>query len=98
MAGTITRGNLPRLLVEGINKVFGQTYTEHPVEWTKILDTETSKKAFELDQMVEGMGLAGVKTEGSDVPLDDFRLHIARLHIGGDQFFHGCHLLLLLVA
>lgn len=73
MAGTITRGNLPRLLVEGINKVFGQTYTEHPVEWTKILDTETSKKAFELDQMVEGMGLAGVKPEGSDVPFDDFR-------------------------
>jgi len=73
MAGTITRGNFPRTLQEGINKVFGQRYSEHKTQWTDILDVENSKKAFELDQQVEGMGLAGVKPEGSDVPFDDFR-------------------------
>lgn len=77
MAGTITRGNIPRLLQEGINKVFGQTYNEHKTEWTDILDVETSKKAFELDQMLEGMGLAAPKPEGSDVAMDDFRQSFA---------------------
>lgn len=68
--GTITTGNIPRLLQDGLNKVFGQTYDEHSTEWDKIFDTSTSKKNFELDQQYEGFGLAPEKPEGQDVEFD----------------------------
>lgn len=73
MAGTITRGNIPRLLQEGIKSVFGNTYDEHPVEYTKIVDEDRSSKAFEVDVQVEGFGLASAKSEGGDVAFDDMR-------------------------
>lgn len=70
MSGTITTGNIPRLLLEGLNKVFGQTYKEHSVQWDKILDTENSRKAYEKDQLVEGFGLASAKNEGGNITFD----------------------------
>lgn len=73
MAGTISRGNIPRLLQEGINKVYGRAYDEHKVEYTQIVDEDKSTKAFELDVQVEGFSPAEIKTSGSDVKLDDFR-------------------------
>ena len=73
MAGTIARGNIPRLLQEGVKKVFGQAYDEHPMEWDKIFDTDTSRKAFELDVQFEGFTLAEVKDEGGDISFDTQR-------------------------
>jgi hypothetical protein len=73
MAGTITRGNIPRLLQEGLNTTFGHEYKRYPDQFTKLFNTESSRKAFEIDQMVEGMGLASIKPEGSDVAFDDFQ-------------------------
>ena len=55
MSGTITTGNLPRLLQEGLNKVFGNAYDEHPAEFDKIFDTFNSSKNFEVDAQLEGM-------------------------------------------
>lgn len=69
---TITTGNVPRLLQEGINTIFGRTYDEHPIEWDKIFDSGPSRKAFELDVQLEGFGLAEVKDEGTDIAFDDF--------------------------
>ena len=69
---TITTGNVPRLLQEGINTIFGRTYDEHPVEWDKIYDSGPSRKAFELDVQLEGFGLAEEKDEGTDIAFDDF--------------------------
>jgi len=68
--GTITTGNIPRLLQDGLDKIFGQTYDEHSTEWDKIFDTNTSSKAFELDQQMEGFGLAAEKPEGQDIEFD----------------------------
>lgn len=68
--GTITTGNIPRLLQDGINKVFGNTYDEHPKEFDKIFDTHSSAKAFELDAQLEGYGLAPQKDEGDEVAFD----------------------------
>jgi len=68
----VTTGNVPRLLQEGINTIFGRTYEEHPIEWDKIFDSGNSRKAFELDVQLEGMGLAEQKDEGTDVAFDDF--------------------------
>lgn len=70
---TITRGNFPRLLQEGLNKVYGMAYDEHAVEYTRIVDEDTSTKAFEVDAQVEGFSPAGRKDEGADVLFDDMR-------------------------
>ena len=71
--GTIARGNAPRLLQDGVKKVFGQAYNEHEIQYTKIFGTDTSKKAFELDVQFEGFGLASVKDEGGDIAFDTQR-------------------------
>lgn len=68
--GTITTGNVARLLQEGLASIFGQTYDAHATQWNMIFDTHTSKKAFEVDQQFEGFGLAPVKLEGDSVAYD----------------------------
>ncbi len=68
--GTITTGNVPRLLQDGLNTVFGQTYNEHAEEFSKIFDVEGSSKAFELDQQMESYGLAAAKDEGGNIEFD----------------------------
>ena len=73
MAGTIARGNLPRLLQEGVANVFGQAYDQHPTEWDMVFDTESSRKAFEIDVQFEGMALAPPKDEGGDISFDTQR-------------------------
>ena len=73
MSGTITTGNFPRLLQEGLNKVFGNTYDEHATEWDKIFDSTESRKNFEVDAQLEGMGLAPEKPEGDEISFDSFR-------------------------
>lgn len=70
MAGTITTGNIPRLLQEGLKSVFGNTYDEHPKEFDKIFDTLDSSKNFEVDAQLEGFGLAPEKPEGDEIAFD----------------------------
>lgn len=73
MSGTITTGNIPRLLQEGLNTVFGNTYNQHPTEWDKIFQKNDSSKAFEVDAQLEGYGLAPVKPEGAEIAFDSTR-------------------------
>ena len=68
--GTVTTGNVARLLQEGLNSVFGQAYDEHETQWDKIFDTNTSKKNFEVDQQFEGFSLASQKPEGDSISYD----------------------------
>ncbi len=68
--GTITTGNIPRLLQLGIREIFGDTYKERDPLWSRIFDVKQSQKAFEVDVQVEGFGLASVKPEGQDVTFD----------------------------
>ena len=73
MSGTISTGNLPRLLQEGLRSVFGNEYTAHAKEFDKIFDTKGSRKNYEVDAQLEGMGLAPVKPEGDEISFDSFR-------------------------
>lgn len=68
----ITTGNIPRLLVEGINSTFERDYKAHDTEWDKIFDASGSKKAYELDVQVEGLGLMEQKAESVDMAFEDF--------------------------
>lgn len=69
---TVTTGNIPRLLVEGINSTFERDYKAHMVEWDKIFDSGNSKKDYELDVQVEGLGLMEQKAESVDMAFEDF--------------------------
>jgi hypothetical protein len=69
---TVSTGNIPRLLLEGINSTYERDYKAHMTEWNKIFDSSTSRKAYELDVQVEGLGLAEQKTEGADTAFEDF--------------------------
>lgn len=73
MAGTVTTGNIPRLLQEGLNSVFGNAYDEHQEEFPQFYELKDSMKAFEVDAQLEGMGLAPEKAEGDEIAMDSFR-------------------------
>lgn len=73
MSGVITTGNIPRLLQEGLSKIFGNTYDKHPMEFDKIFDTFQSGKNYEVDAQLEGMGLAPEKPQGDEVSFDSMR-------------------------
>ena len=70
MAGTITTGNIPRLLQEGIHKIFGDTYKERELLCYRIFDEMQSNKAYEVDVQMEGFGLAVKKPEGQEISFD----------------------------
>ena len=69
---TVTTGSFPRLLQEGIENIFGDTYDEHPTEYDKIFDVKSSSKAYALDVQVEGFGQAREKDENTGAAFDDF--------------------------
>jgi hypothetical protein len=67
---TVTTGQIARLLWPGLNARWGTAYTEHPVEYTDLVDTFTSDKNYEEDQEMTGFGLAPIKTQGASVVYD----------------------------
>ena len=67
---TITTGSIAKLLWPGLNAIWGKEYTEHPVEYTAIVDVEDSTKHREEDQLMPGFGLAPIKTQGAAISYD----------------------------
>jgi hypothetical protein len=66
----INTGSFSKALWPGVNTFYGLAYDEFPVEWDKLFDTYTSRKAFEEDVGVSAFGLAPVKSEGQSVAFD----------------------------
>lgn len=69
----ITTSNFAKALWPGVKAWYGDAYDQFPVEYTKLFNTETSRKAFE--EIVGGsyFGLASVKTEGAPITYDSSR-------------------------
>lgn len=57
-------GNAAKLLKPGLNVIWG-TYKDHPFEYRDLFDVQSSDKQYEEDQLMPGLGLLSVKTEGS---------------------------------
>ena len=66
----ITTGSLPRLLQEGVHKVFGDSLGEWDSKYDKIYDVRKSSKDYEVDVQLEGFGLAQRKDQGDDITFD----------------------------
>lgn len=57
-------GNAAKLLKPGLNVIWG-TYKDHPFEYRELFDVTSSDKQYEEDQLMPGLGLLSIKTEGS---------------------------------
>lgn len=68
--GVITTGSYAKALWPGVNKWWGEAYSEHPLEWKMIFDEESSSKAYEEDVQSVGMGLVPIKPEGTAITYD----------------------------
>ena len=67
----ISRAQLAKELVPGLNALFGLEYQRYEQEHAEIYDTENSERAFEEEVMLSGFGSAPVKSEGAAVAFDD---------------------------
>jgi hypothetical protein len=67
---TVNTGNIAKLLWPGLNAIWGTDYTEHPAEWSDLVDLNTSEKNYEEDQLMPGFGLAPIKAEGASTAYD----------------------------
>lgn len=81
MTGTIVNGSTPRLLQDGVKKVFFVTAKDHQPVYSRIYKVGKSNKAYEVDVQVEGMGLASVKNEADDIVMDSFRQSFAPKYV-----------------
>ena len=66
----INTGSFGKALWPGINKWYGDAYSEFPVEYDKIFTKNTSRKAWEEDVGTSMFGLAKQKGEGIPVSYD----------------------------
>lgn len=67
----ISTGAIAKLLWPGLNARWGVKYTEHPKEYTDLVDVFSSDMAYEEDQEMTGFGLAPIKPQGSAVMYDE---------------------------
>jgi len=66
----MTTGSFPRLLQEGIHKVFGTGLKEWDAKYSKIFTVMDSRKAYEIDVQLEGYVLSDQKDQGNDITFD----------------------------
>ena len=66
----MNRAQFRKSLQEGVNAWFGLEYKRYPEEWRQIFSVNSSRKAYEEDVLLVGLGAAQVKEEGSGISYD----------------------------
>ena len=67
----ISRSQLLKELLPGLNALFGLEYKRYGEEHKEIYEQETSERSFEEETKLSGFGQAPVKTEGSAIAYDN---------------------------
>ena len=67
----ISRAQLAKELVPGLNALFGMEYDEYQGEYEEIFSIEDSDRAFEEEVLIVGFGAAPTKEEGAGVSFDN---------------------------
>ena len=67
----ISRAQLLKELLHGLNALFGMEYARYGEELNEIYDTETSERSFEEETKLSGFSAAPVKNEGSAIAYDN---------------------------
>lgn len=68
---TMFRGGFSNLLAPGYRKVVFESYKERPIEGTRLVNMQTSKRAYEEDFMLAGFGTLQPKVEGGPIVYQD---------------------------
>ena len=67
----ISRSQLLKELLPGLNALFGLEYAKYGEEHKEIFETETSDRSFEEETKLSGFGSAPVKSEGASIEYDN---------------------------
>ena len=67
----ISRAQLLKELLPGLNALFGLEYARYGEEHKEIYETETSERSFEEETKLSGFSAAPVKSEGSAIAYDN---------------------------
>jgi len=67
----ISRSQLLKELLPGLNALFGMEYQKYGEEHKEIYETETSERSFEEETKLSGFSTAPVKAEGSSIAYDN---------------------------
>jgi len=67
----ISRAQLLKELLPGLNALFGLQYATYDQEHKEIYETETSERSFEEETKLSGFSAAPVKNEGSAISYDN---------------------------
>jgi phage major head subunit gpT-like protein len=67
----ISRAQLLKELLPGLNALFGMEYAKYNEEHKEIYETETSERSFEEETKLSGFGAAPVKNEGAAISYDN---------------------------
>jgi hypothetical protein len=67
----ISRAQLLKELLPGLNALFGLEYAKYGEEHKEIFETETSERSFEEETKLSGFSAAPVKNEGSAISYDN---------------------------
>ena len=67
----ISRAQLLKELLPGLNALFGMEYARYGEEHKEIYETEKSERSFEEETKLSGFGAAPVKNEGSAIAYDN---------------------------
>ena len=68
---TLSRAQLFKELLPGLNALFGLEYKKYEDEHLAIFDIETSERSFEEEVKLAGLGAAPVKEEGASIQYDN---------------------------
>lgn len=69
----VVSGSFAKALFPGVSKWWGQAYNDWDAEYVDLFDQHNSKRAYEEDVQVTGLGLAAIKREGQALSYDDLR-------------------------
>jgi hypothetical protein len=67
----ISRAQLLKELLPGLNALFGLEYSRYGEEHKEVYDTETSERSFEEETKLSGFSAAPVKNEGQAIAYDN---------------------------
>jgi len=67
----ISRAQLLKELLPGLNALFGMEYAKYGEEHAEIYETESSDRSFEEETKLSGFGAAPVKNEGDSISYDN---------------------------
>lgn len=66
----ISRAQMLKELLPGLNALFGLEYAKYGEEHKEIYEIESSERSFEEETKLSGFGAAGVKSEGAAIEYD----------------------------